>query len=77
MLNIRLFTVKWRPSSRGFKNIGISVDVHTITASRIVILRRLVTLWGLLASLIRAAILHLSFRLHLFTFRCFVIGSPD
>ena len=31
----------------------------------------------LLACLIRAAILHFSFRLHLFTSRCFVIGSPD
>ena len=31
----------------------------------------------LLACLIRASILHFSFRLHLFTSRCFVIGSPD
>ena len=31
----------------------------------------------LLACLIWAAILHFSFRLHLFTSRCFVIGSPD
>ena len=31
----------------------------------------------LVACLIRAAILHFSFRLHLFTSRCFVIGSPD
>ena len=31
----------------------------------------------LLACLIRAAILHFSCRLHLFTSRCFVIGSPD
>ena len=31
----------------------------------------------LLACLIRAAILHFSFRLHLFTSRYFVIGSPD
>ena len=31
----------------------------------------------LLACLIMASILHFSFRLHLFTSRCFVIGSPD
>ena len=31
----------------------------------------------LLACLIWAAILHFSFRLHLFTSRCFVIGRPD
>ena len=31
----------------------------------------------LLACLIRPAILHFSFRLHLFTSRCFVIGSPE
>ena len=31
----------------------------------------------LLACLIRAAILYFSCRLHLFTSRCFVIGSPD
>ena len=31
----------------------------------------------LLACLIRAAILYFSYRLHLFTSRCFVIGSPD
>ena len=31
----------------------------------------------LLVCLIRAAILYFSRRLHLFTSRCFVIGSPD
>ena len=31
----------------------------------------------LLACLIMASILHFSFRLHLFTSRCFVLGSPD
>ena len=31
----------------------------------------------LLACLIRGAILNFSFRLHLFTSRCYVIGSPD
>ena len=33
--------------------------------------------YPLLACLIRAAILHFSFRLHLFTSRCYVISSPD
>ena len=33
--------------------------------------------YPLLACLIRAAILHFSFHLHLFTSRCYVIGSPD
>ena len=33
--------------------------------------------YPLLACLIRAAILNFSFRLHLFTSRCYVIGSPD
>ena len=36
-----------------------------------------VTAVTVLACLIRAAILNFSSRLHLFTSRCYVIGSPD
>ena len=37
----------------------------------------LANLYPLLACLIRAAILNFSFRLRLFTSRCYIIGSPD